>query len=126
MKNSETTGVAQWRRLALELPSTLEGEHMQHADFRLVKGKTTRIFATLARDQQGFGVLMLTPEQQQAFCAELPAVFQPFPAGWGRNGATLVDLTKADEETMRGGLRAAYNHILSKLEKKPAKAKPTP
>jgi hypothetical protein len=126
VRNSQKTGVAQWRRLALELPSTIEGEHMQHADFRLVKGKTTRIFATLARDQQGFGVLMLTPEQQQAFCSELQEVFQPFPAGWGRNGATLVKLDAADEETMRGGLRAAYSNILSKLEKKPAKAKSTP
>jgi hypothetical protein len=123
LKTPDETGTDRWRRLALELPCTLEGEHMQHADFRIVKGKTTRIFATLSREQMGCGVLMLTPEQQQAFCVELPYVFQPVPGGWGRNGCTLVQLDAAQEETVRGGLRVAYTNILSKLEGKSDKVK---
>jgi hypothetical protein len=108
------SGVARWRRLALELPSTIEGAHMGHADFRVVKGKGTRIFATLSAQAKGFGVLMLTPEQQQTFCAEMPELFQPVPGGWGKKGSTLLKLEATDEETMRGALRTAYTHIMNK------------
>jgi hypothetical protein len=51
--------VNDFRRLALSLPGTEEGSHMGAPDFR-VGG---RIFATLASQDQGYGNLMLTPEQ---------------------------------------------------------------
>jgi len=41
-----------------------------------------RVFATLASENQGYGNLMLTPEQQAAFVEELPEVFIPIPGGW--------------------------------------------
>jgi hypothetical protein len=40
-----------------------------------------RIFATLASEKQGYGNLMLTPEQQAAFVEELPEVFLPVHGG---------------------------------------------
>jgi hypothetical protein len=52
-----------FRRIALTLEGTEEGSHMGAVDFR-VGG---RIFATLASMKQGYGNLMLTPEQQAAF-----------------------------------------------------------
>lgn len=55
-----------FRRIALSLDGTEEGSHMGSPDFR-VGG---RIFATLAAQDQGFGNLMLTPEQQEAFVAD--------------------------------------------------------
>ena len=59
---------ADFRRIALSLEGAEEGSHMGQADFR-VGG---RIFATLAAEKQGYGNLMLTPEQQAAFVAEQP------------------------------------------------------
>lgn len=93
-----------FRRIALSLPGAEEGSHMGSPDFR-VGG---RIFATLASQDQGFGNLMLTPEQQAEFVAEQPDVFVPIHGGWGRMGATHIKLPAADEDLLRGALQAAW------------------
>lgn len=93
-----------FRRIALSLEGAEEGSHMGAADFR-VGG---RIFATLASQKQGFGNLMLTPEQQATFVDELPEVFVPVAGGWGRMGATHIRLTAANEDVLRGALRTAW------------------
>ena len=73
---------ADFRRIALSLRGAEESSHMGAPDFR-VGG---RIFATLAPQHQGYGNLMLTPEQQAVFVEELPEVFVPIPdkigEGW--------------------------------------------
>jgi len=76
-----------------------------------------RIFATLASEKQGYGNLMLTPEQQAAFVAELPDVFVPIAGGWGRNGATHIRLAAANEDVLAGALRAAWKVRLEKNAK---------
>jgi hypothetical protein len=93
-----------FRRLALSLEGAEEGSHMGAADFR-VGG---RIFATLAMQAQGYGNLMLTPEQQAAFVEELPEVFLPIPGGWGRMGATHIVLASANEDVLLGALQTAW------------------
>jgi hypothetical protein len=93
-----------FRRIALSLEGAEEGSHMGQADFR-VGG---RIFATLASQKQGYGNLMLTPEQQAEFVQELPEVFLPIPGGWGRNGATHIRLAQANEDLLTGALRTAW------------------
>src|SRR5215470_1254858 len=93
-----------FRRMALSLEGAQEGSHMGQADFR-VGG---RIFATLASEKQGYGNLMLTPEQQAAFVEELPEVFVPIAGGWGRNGATHIRLAAASEDVLAGALRTAW------------------
>src|ERR1700760_2723598 len=93
-----------FRRLALSLDEAEEGSHMGAADFR-VGG---HIFATLASQDKGYGNLMLTPEVQAEFVAELPEVFIPIAGGWGRNGATHVVLAKANPDLLAGALRAAW------------------
>ncbi len=105
--------VADFRRLALSLPGAEEGSHMGSADFR-VGG---RIFATLASQSQGFGNLMLTPEQQADFVAEQPDVFLPIPGGWGRDGATHIRLAQANEDLLAGALRAAWKVRMEKNSK---------
>jgi len=77
---------------------------MGAADFR-VGG---RIFATLASEKQGYGNLMLTPEQQADFVQELPDVFLPIKGGWGRMGMTHIRLAKASEDVVEGALRTAW------------------
>ena len=114
--------VALFRRLALSLPDAVEGAHMGHPDFRL----NTRIFATLSRQADGCGVLMLTPGQQAAFSAELPEVFEPVPGGWGRGGSTLVHLASVREDTLFGALTTAYRNIEAKQvasKRKPLQSK---
>jgi hypothetical protein len=93
-----------FRRIALSLEGAEEGSHFGAADFR-VGG---RIFATLAALAQGYGNLMLAPEQQAAFVAESPEVFIPVPGGWGRNGATHLKLAVANEDLAYGALKTAW------------------
>lgn len=96
---------------------------MGAADFR-VGG---RIFATLAAEKQGYGNLMLTPEQQAGFVAEAPEIFIPIPGGWGRNGATHVVLARANEDLLLGALRTAWKIRVEKNQKtKPRPASPSP
>lgn len=109
--------IADFRRIALSLEGSEEGSHMGSPDFR-VGG---RIFATLAAQDQGYGNLMLTPEQQAAFVDEMPAVFVPVKGGWGRNGATHVLLAKANEDLLHGALRTAWELRRRMNEKSRAK-----
>jgi hypothetical protein len=93
-----------FRRIALSLEGAEEGAHMGALDFR-VGG---RIFATLASQSQGYGNLMLTPEEQAAFVKELPEVFVPIAGGWGQMGMTHIVLAKANEDLLRGALQTAW------------------
>ena len=102
-----------FRRIALSLEGAEEGSHFDKPDFR-VGG---RIFATLAAEKQGYGNLMLTPEQQAAFVAELPEVFVPIHGGWGRNGATHIVLAAASEDVLEGALRTAWKLRVEKNAK---------
>lgn len=109
-----------FRRIALSLEGAEEGSHMGHPDFR-VGG---RIFATLAAVDNGFGNLMLDPEQQKAFVDELPELFLPIPGGWGRMGATHIRLSAASEDVLHGALQVAWKLRIdknAKAGKKPAK-----
>lgn len=101
---------ADFRRIALSFEGATEGSHMGAADFR-VGG---RIFATLAHEKQGYGNLMLSPEQQAEFVRELPDVFLPVHGGWGRMGATHIRLAQASEDVLTGALRVAWK---SRVEK---------
>ena len=106
-----------FRRIALSLEGAEEGSHMGAADFR-VGG---RIFATLASQNQGYGNLLLTLEQQAAFVEELPAVFLPIPGGWGRMGATHIRLAAASEDVLAGALHTAWKLRVEKNAKSGAK-----
>ena len=101
------------RRIALGLHGAEENSHMGKSNFR-VGG---RIFATLASADQGYGNLMLTPEQQAAFVEELPEVFVPIAGGWGRMGMTHIRLAAAKEEMLAGVLRAAWRLRLERSAK---------
>jgi len=106
-----------FRRIALSLPGAEEGSHMGAVDFRT----GGHIFATLASQAQGYGNLMLTPEQQAAFVSELPEVFLPIKGGWGRNGATHIRLASATEDVLAGALQTAWKNRVEK-NAKPRKA----
>jgi len=99
----------QFRKMALSLPEASESAHMGHPDFRVL-GK---IFATLWPDES-WGMVKLTPEQQEQFIEAEPGVFMPVKGGWGRRGATLVHLAPATSETLRPALVAAWRNVAPK------------
>jgi hypothetical protein len=95
---------AGFRELALRLPEATEGTHHGVVDFR-VGGK---IYATLAYENQGYGVLLLTPAQQEGMLADAPEIFSAVPNAWGRQGATLVRLAAVNPDILEAALRTAW------------------
>jgi hypothetical protein len=103
-KSEASMDANDFRRIALSFQGAEEGSHMGKPDFRV----GDRIFATLASADEGYGNLMLTPEQQAAFVEGLPEVFVPIAGGWGRMGMTHVRLAAAKQEVLAGALRTAW------------------
>ena len=86
------------------MPEAVEGHHFGNPDFR-VAGK---IFATLAREKEGYGVLLLTPEQQAGMVGDAPTIFSPVSGGWGRKGATRVRLAAVAQDILEEALQLAW------------------
>jgi hypothetical protein len=100
----------EFRDLALQLPEAVEAEHMDHPDFR-VGGK---IFATLGAPDAAWGMLKLTPEQQEQWIDAEPDVLAPVKGGWGRRGATNVRLAAATAKKLRRALVDAWKNVAPK------------
>lgn len=104
-----------FRRIALSMPEAVDGSHFGHADFR-VGGK---IFATLGLEQEGYGVLLLTPEQQAGMVEDEPEVFSPVPGGWGRQGSTRVRLAKVTPDILEAAIRTAWRRRVAMNKRSP-------
>jgi hypothetical protein len=107
-----------FRRLAMRMPEAAEVGHMGHPDFR-VGGK---IFATLGYPTGEWAVVMLAPEQQEAFCVAEPVVFVPVKGKWGARGATSVRLRPAKVSSVRLALLAAWRNVAPRALAKQVKA----
>ena len=95
-----------FRRLALGMADVVEGAHMDHPDFR-VHGK---IFATIHPDH-AWGMVKLTPEQQQRFVRDAPHVFKPENGAWGLRGYTAVRLSAAEDAMVGEAMTLAWQNI---------------
>ena len=94
-----------FRRIALGMKDAAEGAHMGHPDFRT----GGRIFATIHPDDV-YGMVKLTPDQQQKFVREHPATFAPENGAWGRQGCTRVRFDKVDEDTLGEAMTLAWQN----------------
>ena len=106
---------AHFRRIALSMNGSIEGEHMGHPDFRA----NGRIFSTIHPDSKT-GMVKLTPEQQKEFVRLQPAMFAPENGAWGRQGCTRVRFDSSDEETLGAVMTLAWQNT---RESKRAKRK---
>jgi hypothetical protein len=107
---------ADFRRIALGLSDAVEAAHMGHPDFR-VNG---RIFATIHPDHE-YGMVRLTPDQQQHFMTEHPSVFAPENGAWGRQGCTRVRLGAVDEDLLGEAMTLAWQNTATRRATKRAK-----
>lgn len=106
----------EFRKLALSFPGTEERSHMNHPDFR-VHGK---IFATLSYPDAEWGMVALSPEQQQNYLNAAPEVFTPASGAWGRQGSTMVRLKAAKKEMIRQAMADACR-IIAEKQSRPKK-----
>lgn len=109
----------EFRALALAIPDAVESAHMNHPDFRL----NGRIFATLGYPDEDWGMVGLTPEQQNELITVAGGAFTPAKGAWGRNGSTLVRLRAAKVKAVERALQQAADHARLKDTRKRAPAK---
>jgi hypothetical protein len=112
---------ADFRRIALGMKDAIESAHMGHPDFR-VSGK---IFATLHADDV-WGMVKLTPDQQERFVREAPTMFKPENGAWGRQGCTAVRLDAVDGETLGEALTLAWQNASRESVARSSRAKRRP
>ena len=113
--------VDDFRRIALGMKDAIESAHMAHPDFRV----HNKIFATLHADGL-WGMVKLTPEQQQDILREHPTAFKPESGAWGRQGCTAVRLDVVDEETLGEVLTLAWRNLAVPKDVKTSRRRATP
>ena len=96
------------KKSALALPEVEEKSHFDKPDFR-VKNK---IFAVIHEDK-GYVMVKLTTIDQNVFCSFDKEVMFPLPGGWGRGGATFVNLKKVRKSMFIDALTTAWKAAAS-------------
>jgi len=94
------------RQLALQFAESTEEPHFEKTSFR-VKGK---IFATMNESDTTL-VLKFTEVQQSVFCVFDTTVCYPVPNKWGKQGWTIVQLSKATQELVADCLKTSYCNV---------------
>jgi len=102
-----------FRKLALSFPGAEELPHFELVSFRFKK----KIFATFWQ-KENRAMLKLSLVNQSVFCSYNNKVFFPVPGGWGKQGATFVDLKKVRKDMFLDALRTAYHNVASPPRRK--------
>ena len=90
--------------IALSLPGATEAAHFGKRDFRAPK-----IFLSLPSPDTAN--LNFTPDQQLMFLSLYPGEFSALPNKWGQRGWTALHLDRAEPETARKAIEAAWNNV---------------
>ena len=95
--------IEQARKAALSLPETEEKPHFHLTSFRV----NNKIFATIHADKN-YVMVKLTTIDQSVFCSYNKEVIFPVPGGWGRKGATFINLKKVKSSMFMDALTTAW------------------
>jgi len=98
--------VDQARKSALTLPEVEEKSHFGRPDFRI----KNKIFASLHEDKSCM-MVKLSVIEQSVFCAFDETIIYPVPGGWGRQGATMINLKKVRKEMFLDALTTAWKNV---------------
>ena len=101
-----------FRAIALSFPGAEELPHFDLTSFRVKK----RIFATY-HEKTNRAMIKFSPEDQSVFCAYDKNIFFPVPGGWGKGGATFVEMKKVRKDMFKDALRVAYETVVKKMKK---------
>lgn len=98
--------IEQARQMALALPETEEKPHFDLTSFRI----KNKIFATIHADKN-YVMVKLIPIDQSVFCTYNKEVIFPVPGGWGKKGATFVNLKKVKKSMLLDALTTAWKTV---------------
>ena len=95
--------IEQARIVALSLPETEEKPHFHLTSFRV----RNKIFATIHTDKS-YVMVTLSAIDQSVFCSYNKEVIFPVPGGWGKKGATFINLKKVKKTMFLDALTTAW------------------
>jgi predicted DNA-binding protein (MmcQ/YjbR family) len=98
-----------FRKLALAFENAAEEPHFEKTSFRINK----KIFASFD-EKNNRAVLKLSEIDQSVFCASSEMIFYPIPNKWGKQGWTIVELSKVRPEMFVDALKLSYQNVLTK------------
>ncbi|MXO03716.1 MmcQ/YjbR family DNA-binding protein [Flavobacterium sp. HBTb2-11-1] len=100
--------IENFRKLALSFPNATEEPHFEKTSFRVKK----KIFATFD-GKNNHAVLKLNEIDQSVFCASSEKIFYPIPNKWGKQGWTIVELSRVRPEMFEDALIRSYETVAS-------------
>lgn len=101
--------IESFRKLALSFPGATEEPHFEKTSFRINK----KIFATFDK-KNNWAFLKLNEIDQSVFCASSEMIFYPIPNKWGKQGWTIVEISKVRPEMFEDALILSYENVNTK------------
>lgn len=98
-----------FRKLALSFPETTEEPHFEKTSFRVKK----KIFATYDNAKKR-ACIKLSEVDQDIFSASGNSIIFPVDNKWGKQGWTLIEMTKVRKELFVAALTTAYCEVAPK------------
>jgi len=98
-----------FRKLAMSFPNVTEEPHFEKTSFRINK----KIFATFD-EKNNKAILKLNEIDQSVFCASSEMIFYPIPNKWGKQGWTIVELSKVRQEMFEDALILSYQNVVAR------------
>lgn len=98
-----------FRKLALSFPEATEESHFEKTSFRVKK----KIFATYD-DVKKRACIKLSAIDQSVFAAADKTIIFPVDNKWGKQGWTLIEMTKVKKELFVDALTTAYCEVAPK------------
>ncbi|HLP32760.1 MAG TPA: MmcQ/YjbR family DNA-binding protein [Bacteroidia bacterium] len=98
--------LAAFRTIALSFPEATEAAHFEKISFR-VKGK---IFAT-CDEKNNRACLKLSETNQDLFSLADKSIVYPVNNKWGKQGWTMVELSKVSKRLFTAALTSAYCEV---------------
>lgn len=109
----------EFRKIALSFEGAIESAHMNHPDFRV----NNKIFASLGKPDEEWGMVKLTPEQQASFVQSDSEVFKPCNGAWGKRGYTNIYLPQVKKGVVKVALQTAFENVVDETTKKSQRTK---
>jgi predicted DNA-binding protein (MmcQ/YjbR family) len=98
-----------FRKLALSFPEATEEPHFEKISFRVKK----KIFATFDETRKR-ACIKLSATDQYVFSAAARAIIFPVDNKWGKQGWTLIEMSKVRKELFTDALTTAYCEVAPK------------
>ncbi|GAA6766282.1 hypothetical protein AAFH68_22240 [Flavobacterium sp. CGRL1] len=101
--------IEEFRKLAISFPDATEEPHFEKISFQIKK----KIFATFD-EKNNQAVLKLNEIDQSVFCASSEKIFYEIPNKWGKQGWTIVELSRVRPEMFEDALIRSYENVVTK------------